>query len=66
MFSEARRQWSHSANRTAGCTREYSEAQSGKLTEPSAAELAAIAMERWMAPSDRMKAQPFQAEKEDG
>jgi len=30
--------------------REYSEAQSGKLTEPSAAELGATAMERWMAP----------------
>ena len=43
--------------------REYSEAQSGKLTEPSAAELAGYCDGTLDGASDRVKAQPFQAEK---
>ena len=43
--------------------REYSEAQSGKLTEPSAAELAGYCDGTLDGASDRMKAQPFQVQK---
>ena len=43
--------------------REYSEAQSGKLTEPSAAELAGYCDGTLDGASDRIKAQPFQVEK---
>ena len=61
--------WSADADRVAFIAgyeqgyREYSEAQSGKLTEPSAAELAGYCDGTLDGASDRMKAQPFQVQK---
>ena len=43
--------------------REYSEAQSGKLAEPTAAELAGYCDGTLDGAADRIKAQPFQVEK---
>ena len=43
--------------------REYSEAQSGKLTEPTAAELAGYCDGTLDGAADRIKEQPFQVEK---
>ena len=43
--------------------REYSEAQSGKLAEPTAAELAGYCDGTLDGAADRVKAQPFQVEK---
>src|SRR5437879_1944522 len=61
--------WGHNADRVvfiAGYEqgyREYSEARSGKLAEPSAAELAGYCDGTLDGAADRIKAQPFQVEK---
>jgi len=55
--------WGNNADRAGSSRLERvtrdSEAQSGKLTEPTAAEWRATAMERWMAPPIAIKSNPF-------